>query len=57
MMKVCIDAGHVGKDAGAVIGKRYEKNDNLEMALKLQNLLQQQGVTVVMTREIGRAHV
>ncbi|HZJ75031.1 MAG TPA: N-acetylmuramoyl-L-alanine amidase [Clostridia bacterium] len=54
MMKVCIDAGHGGKDSGAVNGKRYEKNDNLEMALKLQNLLQQQGVTVVMTRETDK---
>lgn len=54
MMKVCIDAGHGGADAGAVNGKRYEKNDNLEMALKLQNLLQQQGVTVVMTRKTDK---
>ena len=54
MAKICIDAGHGGADAGAVNGKRYEKNDNLEMALKLQNLLQQQGVTVVMTRETDK---
>lgn len=54
MAKICIDAGHGGKDAGAVKGKRYEKNDNLEMALKLQNLLQQQGVTVVMTRKTDK---
>lgn len=51
MAKICIDAGHGGKDAGAVNGKRYEKNDNLEMALKLQNLLTKQGIKVVMTRE------
>lgn len=53
-MKVCIDPGHGGKDAGAVNGKRYEKNDNLEMALKLQSLLKQQGITVVMTRETDK---
>lgn len=50
MNKVCIDAGHGGKDTGAVNGKRKERNDNLEMALKLQNLLTKQGVKVVMTR-------
>ena len=51
MAKICIDAGHGGKDAGAVNGIRKESNDNLEMALKLQNLLTKQGVKVVMTRE------
>ncbi|HZK21150.1 MAG TPA: N-acetylmuramoyl-L-alanine amidase [Oscillospiraceae bacterium] len=54
MAKICIDAGHGGADAGAVNGKRYEKNDNLEMALKLQNLLTKQGVTVVMTRKTDK---
>lgn len=50
MYKVCIDAGHGGKDPGAVNKKRHEKNDNLEMALKVENILQSQGVEVVMTR-------
>ena len=53
-MKVCIDAGHGGKDVGAVNGIRTESNDNLEMALKLQNLLTKQGVKVVMTRETDK---
>lgn len=51
MAKICIDAGHGGADAGAVNGRRKESNDNLEMALKLQNLLDKQGIKVVMTRE------
>lgn len=47
---IVIDAGHGGKDAGAVNDKRYEKNDNLNCALKLEKELKNQGFTVYMTR-------
>ena len=47
---VCIDAGHGGKDAGAVLDTRYEKDDNLHLALAVEKALEAKGFTVVMTR-------
>lgn len=47
--KVCIDPGHGGNDPGAVSGKLYEKNINLEVALAMKDFLQPY-VDVVMTR-------
>lgn len=49
-MRVCIDAGHGGKDPGALKFKRYEKDDTLCIALKLGKLLEANGVDVVYTR-------
>lgn len=49
-LKVCIDAGHGGKDPGAVNGKRYEKDDTLRFALQLGKTLLVNGVEVVYTR-------
>ena len=48
---VCIDAGHGGKDNGCDYKERYEKDDNLTLALALQQYLQSQNVNVVMTRD------
>ena len=48
---VCIDAGHGGRDVGAVNGSRYEKDDNLRLALKVKEKLEAQEVRVVMTRD------
>jgi N-acetylmuramoyl-L-alanine amidase len=48
---VCIDAGHGGKDIGANSGNRLEKDDTLELALKLKEKLEQKDIRVVMTRE------
>ena len=50
---VCIDAGHGGKDAGSVSsnGKRYEKDDNLKIALQVKKELEKQDVKVILTRE------
>lgn len=50
MAKICIDAGHGGSDPGAVAHGRKEKDDVLKLAKKIQVLLQDQGVKVVMTR-------
>lgn len=50
MATVVLDAGHGGYDFGAVNGSRYEKNDNLRMALAVGNLLRGCGVNVVYTR-------
>ncbi len=50
MATIVIDAGHGGYDAGAVNGTRFEKNDNLRMALAVGERLQKCGIKVVYTR-------
>ena len=48
---IIIDAGHGGEDGGAVSSNGVsEAQINLNIALKLQNLLEQSGATVVLTR-------
>lgn len=52
--KVVIDAGHGGKDAGAINPNdetHYEKDDVLELALLVEKYLTQKDVEVVMTRD------
>lgn len=49
-LKVCIDAGHGGSDPGAVLGKRYEKDDTLKFAKRLGKVLAANGVNVSYTR-------
>ncbi|MGN1411983.1 MAG: N-acetylmuramoyl-L-alanine amidase [Oscillospiraceae bacterium] len=50
---VCIDAGHGGSDTGAIStdGTMYEKDDNLKLALKVREYLENMGIDVVMTRD------
>jgi N-acetylmuramoyl-L-alanine amidase len=49
--KVVIDAGHGGKDPGAIgVNGLQEKDVNLDIALKLRDDLKQAGNEVVMTR-------
>ena len=50
---VIIDAGHGGKDPGAVNGKTYEKDIALSIALKLGNLIKNnlKDVRVIYTRD------
>lgn len=49
---VVIDAGHGGIDPGKVsVNGALEKDINLSIALKVQKYLEQQDVTVIMTRE------
>ena len=50
MATVVLDAGHGGYDYGAVNGARFEKDDNLRMALAVGELLRKCGVNVVYTR-------
>ncbi|MDD6806847.1 MAG: N-acetylmuramoyl-L-alanine amidase CwlD [Oscillospiraceae bacterium] len=51
VLTVIIDAGHGGEDGGAVgVDGTLEKNLNLDVALKVANLLKQNGVNVVLTR-------
>lgn len=53
-MRIVIDAGHGGKDSGAVNGATFEKDINLAIAKKLKAFLQYNGYTVIMTREDDR---
>lgn len=48
--KICVDAGHGGKDPGAQVKTGDEKDIVLSVALKLQSLLQKAGAKVIMTR-------
>lgn len=53
MSTFVIDPGHGGAingDPGAVNGTRQEKNDTLKLGLAVQNLLQAQGHTALLTR-------
>ena len=45
-----IDAGHGGRDYGAVYEGRREKDDNLRLAMLVGDILKQNGVDVVYTR-------
>lgn len=48
--KIAIDPGHGGRDPGAVFEGRQEKDDVLELALAVGQLLEENGVDVVYTR-------
>lgn len=47
---VCLDAGHGGKDSGAVGYGRKEKDDVLKMVLRCRDILTSHGVKVYLTR-------
>lgn len=47
---VCIDAGHGGTDAGAVLEERFEKDDTLKVAKLVKKYLDEQNIKVIMTR-------
>lgn len=47
---VVVDAGHGGKDTGAVSGGVREKDLNLDVAKRLDALLQEEGIQTYMTR-------
>jgi len=48
---VVLDAGHGGKDPGAVSGGRQEKDLTLDIARRTRKLLEAAGLRVVMTRD------
>ena len=50
MARIILDAGHGGYDNGAVYQGRREKDDNLDIALAVGEILQDKGVDVVYTR-------
>jgi N-acetylmuramoyl-L-alanine amidase len=47
---VVLDPGHGGEEVGAAQNGVVEKHSNLEMAARVQRLLQERGVSVVLTR-------
>jgi len=48
---IVIDPGHGGTDPGAVYSGYNEKDFNLDIAIRLKNLLERSGARVLMTRE------
>ncbi|MGP1411487.1 MAG: N-acetylmuramoyl-L-alanine amidase [Peptoanaerobacter stomatis] len=54
MYKICIDAGHGGKDSGAVADNLKEKDIALSISTKLKKLLEQHNIQVYMTRTDDR---
>lgn len=52
--KIVIDAGHGGKDPGAVVNRSQEKEIVLDVSLRVQELLEKAGAEVLMTRADDR---
>ena len=52
--KLCSDMGHGGTGPGADSGNRKEKDDNLMIGMKIISILQQQGVDIVVPRDIDK---
>lgn len=50
-LTVCIDAGHGGNDRGTEIDGRYEKDDNVRLALEVGKRLKEKGCKVIYTRK------
>lgn len=48
---IMLDPGHGGNDVGAIRDNICEKDINLSVALKLKELLERKGATVLMTRD------
>src|SRR6266446_5982645 len=53
---VVLDPGHGGQDSGAKVGNMLEKDLTLDVAQRVDRLLQAQGLATVMTR-VGDAYV
>lgn len=50
-IKIVIDPGHGGYDSGASYGGHEEKDINFSVSTKLKDFLENQGITVFLTRE------
>lgn len=48
---IVLDAGHGGKDSGTIWEEDYEKAINLSIMLKVAGMLEEEGFTVVCTRQ------
>jgi N-acetylmuramoyl-L-alanine amidase len=51
---IVIDAGHGGKESGAISNGVLEKNINLDIAKRLEQLLNQEGIKTYMTRDTDK---
>ena len=49
--RIIMDAGHGGRDSGAVYDERVEQDDNLAMTLEVGRILSEMGFDVVYTRQ------
>ena len=49
-ISIMLDAGHGGRDPGAVYNGRQEKEDTLELTLAIGEILQNNGIDVEYTR-------
>jgi N-acetylmuramoyl-L-alanine amidase len=47
---VVLDPGHGGQDSGAIVGDAVEKNLTLDIAQRIDRMLQNEGMATVMTR-------
>mgnify|MGYP000087331382 FL=1 len=47
---IMLDAGHGGRDPGAVYNGRQEKDDALALTLAIGELLQERGIDILYTR-------
>lgn len=50
-IKIALDAGHGGKECGAVSGGFYEKDINLQITNELNDLLKEKGAKTILTRK------
>lgn len=50
-LTVCIDAGHGGNDRGTEFEGRFEKDDNVRLALEVGKKLKEKGFKVIYTRK------
>lgn len=50
-LTVCIDAGHGGNDRGTETDSRFEKDDNMRLALEVGKKLKEKGCKVIYTRK------
>lgn len=48
---IIFDYGHGGKDSGATLGNRYEKDDNLKLGKDVKKVLERHGIQVDETRK------
>lgn len=48
---IAIDPGHGGKDPGAIVDNYMEKDINLNIALKLKDILVKENISIIMTRD------
>ena len=54
MVKICFDYGHGGRDPGAIYNGRRESMDNLDLGLRVAELVSANGLKIGQTRIIDK---